>query len=153
MEKFITDLITNNFYLIILSLFNNALTAIIKMPIKNLLCKKVENSKIYTKYLTFLPIIIGFCITIVHFLLNKMDLELNTSFVEFWVKNSSLSLAFYAFEEKFAPNKKKVLEENEIVENKKLLKEIEQIFLSDNDSKNNASFEKKTFILRGKKDE
>ena len=110
MEKFITDLITSNFYLIILSLFNNALTAIIKMPIKKILFKKVENSKIYTKYLTFLPIIIGFCITIIHFLLNKMDLEFNTSFVEFWVENSSLSLAFYAFEEKFMPNKKKVLE-------------------------------------------
>ena len=57
----------------------------------------------------------------------------NRSFYVQWLSSVSLSLAIYAFWEKFVPSEKKILSETELKENKTAVEELKIKFLgSDN---------------------
>ena len=81
------------------------LTGLIKMPIKSL-ASKTKNSKKYTKYITFLPLFLGFGVTVLYEYILTKKVLFTVDFMTLWLTSSSLSLAIYAFIEKFIPNKK-----------------------------------------------
>ncbi len=129
------------------------LTAVIKIPIKRL-AAKAEDSKKYTKYITFLPVILGFGATVLYECITAGKIVFSDQFISLWLTSASLSLALYAFTEKFFPSKEKILSEQEIKTNKELIEKIENYF-SDKpeeemeNSDLDASEEKNESILTG----
>lgn len=99
------------------------LTGLIKIPVKYLASKSVKSSKI-TRFITFLPIVIGFGLTalLMYFMENKV--EFNQAFFARWLSAVSLSLAIYAFWEKFVPSEKKILSEAEIKVNQEAVEKL-----------------------------
>ncbi|MDE5721886.1 MAG: hypothetical protein K2I30_04000 [Clostridia bacterium] len=98
-------------------------TGIVKIPIKRL-AQKTENGKKFTKFITLIPIVSGFGITaLVSFVLTK-DVKLGQEFFRQWLSAVSLSLAIYAFWEKFVPSKKAALSGEELEESKGILERI-----------------------------
>ena len=104
----------------------NILTAILKSPIKKLAAKSKDGTLI-TKYITFLPLIIGFglCAFYKYVFLEKVSI--NGDYISLWLSSASLSLAIYAVFEKFFPSKQKVLEEYELKQNLELIEKLKII--------------------------
>lgn len=103
------------------------LTGLIKMPIK-ILAQRLKNSHAVTRFITFLPVFIGFGATVLGMWLTKRTLAFSSqAFYVQWLSAVSGSLAIYAFWEKFFPSKSKILSEAEISENQELIKELKQI--------------------------
>lgn len=115
---------------LIIAVAINILTALIKVPIKALANKSKEGKGI-TRYITFLPVIIGFGLTVLYSFILFKKLILDGNFVTLWLSSSSLSLAIYAFKEKFFPSKKKILEKFEIEQNIDLIDKIKKTFFDD----------------------
>ena len=112
---------------IIIATVTTLLTGIIKLPIKKL-ARKANNSQSITRFITFLPVIIGFGATVLELWLAKGMVPFNDqAFYAQWLSSVSISLAIYAFWEKFLPSKSKILSEAEISDNKLLLEELKQI--------------------------
>ena len=84
------------------------LTGLIKMPIKSLAAKTKDPSK-YTKYITFLPLLLGFGVTVLYEYIMTHSVVFTGEFITLWLTSSSLSLAIYAFIEKFIPSRKKIM--------------------------------------------
>lgn len=103
------------------------LTGLIKIPIKRCV-SKWRNSKKITRFIIFFPIIFGFGLTAIYMSLSQNIFRIDNIFVEKWLSASSLSLAIYAFIEKFLPSEKKIMEEHEIIQNKELIEKIENVF-------------------------
>lgn len=106
------------------------LTGLIKMPIKSL-ASKTKNSKKYTKYITFLPLFLGFGVTVLYEFILTKEVLFTVDFMTLWLTSSSLSLAIYAFIEKFIPNKKKILSAEEIKQNEEMLDTIKSYLMAD----------------------
>lgn len=106
------------------------LTGLIKMPIKSL-ASKTKNSKKYTKYITFLPLFLGFGVTVLYEYILTKKVLFTVDFMTLWLTSSSLSLAIYAFIEKFIPNKKKILSAEEIKQNEEMLDTIKSFLMAD----------------------
>ncbi len=109
------------------------LTGLIKLPIKRLAAKTKDSSK-YTKYITFLPLLLGFGATALYEYIMTRSVSFAGEFITLWLTSSSLSLAIYAFIEKFIPSKKKILSAEEIRQNEEMLDSIKSILTADKSS-------------------
>lgn len=105
------------------------LTGIIKVPLKKI-ASKAEDSKKYTKYITFLPVILGFGVMTLYTYLTAGKIEYNQQFFVSWLSSVSVSLAIYAFWEKFIPSKNKILSEAEINDNKAIVSCLQKLLIS-----------------------
>ena len=105
------------------------LTGIIKVPLKKI-ASKAEDSKKYTKYITFLPVILGFGAMTLYTYLTAGKIEYNQQFFVSWLSSVSVSLAIYAFWEKFIPSKNKILSEAEINDNKAIVSCLQKLLIS-----------------------
>ena len=103
----------------------NVLTGILKLPLKAWAKKLTDGSKA-TRYIVFLPIVIGFALTAAYIKLRTGHMALDKAFTTLWLSSSSLSLTLYAIYEKMFPGKEKILKEYEIEENKKLIETIKK---------------------------
>ena len=100
------------------------------MPIKRLAAKAKDSSK-YTKYITFLPLILGFGVTALYEYIMTKTVSFAGEFITLWLTSSSLSLAIYAFIEKFIPSKKKILSAEEIRQNEEMLDSLKSILTAE----------------------
>ena len=98
-------------------------TGVFKIPIKKL-AGKTKSSKKITRFVTFLPVIIGFGLTVLSTYLLTKQVSFSKDFYVQWLSSVSLSLAIYAFWEKFVPSEKKILTEAEIEANKAAVEEL-----------------------------
>ena len=121
MEEIIEIIKTYGIETVLIALAINMLTAIIKMPIKKI-CSRLRSSKKATRFIVFLPIVIGFGITYVY--KNYFDIFIfDKEFFTTWLTSTSLSLTFYAIFEKLFLNNQELDKEVEITQ-----KVIEEIF-------------------------
>ena len=107
----------------IIALLTVILTGLLKIPIKKL-AQKTKISKKITRSITFLPIIIGFGLTVLNVYLFTKAVIFNKDFYVQWLSAVSLSLAIYAFWEKFVPSEKKILTDAEVKANYAAIKSI-----------------------------
>ena len=134
MEITITELVQNyGLDSVLIAAAVCILTGHVKMPIKSLAAKTKDSSK-YTKYITFLPLLLGFGVTALYEYLMTKTVSFTGEFITLWLTSSSLSLAIYAFIEKFIPSKKKVLSAEEIRQNEEMIGSIKSILTADKPS-------------------
>ena len=86
---------------VILALIINILTQVLKLPIK-----KITDDKNITRFIVFMPIIIGFIVTYLFKLIIYKEVVFNQEFMNLYIRSTSLSLSFYAIFEKIFPKKK-----------------------------------------------
>ena len=128
MKDLIIELITvYGFETVLIALVINILTGIIKIPIKKLASKLDDSSKV-TRFIVFLPILIGFGITCLYVYFFKNVIVINRAFLTLFCTSTSLSLTFYAIFEKLFPNSNSLKNDN--LQTKKILEEIESFFNS-----------------------
>lgn len=118
---------------VILGLVINVLTGLLKIPIKTF-TKKLEDGSKVTRYLVFLPIILGFCLTLGYMAATKGEIDMTKEFITLWLSSSSLSLTFYALWEKLFPAKEKLKKEYIVEENEKLLEAIRRLTGSESET-------------------
>lgn len=106
------------------AVLTTVLVGVLKMPIKKLVLKCGGGSHI-TRYITFLPFLIGFGLVTLYTYFDCKAILFNRLFFTRWLGSVSASLAIYAFWEKFIPSKKKILTEAEISANRTVLQEIQ----------------------------
>ena len=111
---------------VIIAMSINILTGLLKLPIKSWASRMQDGTQL-TKYLVFLPIILGFLLTMGYLWLINGAIIINYTFATVWLSSSSLSLSLYAVWEKLFPSKKKILAQNEIEENARLIKEMKSL--------------------------
>ena len=100
MKEYIVDLILEyGLETIILALIINILTTIIKIPIKKY-AKRLSDSKKVTRFIVFIPILIGFIITLLYSYLCNNNFLINKEVLKIYTTSTSLSLSFYAIYEK-----------------------------------------------------
>lgn len=131
MEKTIMELVRNcgfNSVLIAAAVF--AGTGLAKMPLKYLAGKTSKPEK-YTKFITFLPVVLAFGMTALYEAIVSKGVTFSGEFIRLWLTSSSLSLAFYAFWEKFFPGRKKILQQEEIRQNVCLIDKLKTYFDED----------------------
>lgn len=134
MEITITELVQNyGLDSVLIAAAVCILTGLVKMPIKRLAAKTKDSSK-YTKYITFLPLLLGFGVTALYEYIMTKTVSFAGEFITLWLTSSSLSLAIYAFIEKFIPSKKKILSAEEIRQNEEMLDSLKSIFTAGNPS-------------------
>ena len=134
MEITITELVQNyGLDSVLIAVAVCILTGLIKLPIKRLAAKAKDSSK-YTKYITFLPLILGFGATALYEYIMTRSVSFAGEFITLWLTSSSLSLAIYAFIEKFIPSKKKILSAEEIRQNEEMLDSLKSILTADKSS-------------------
>ena len=110
----------------VIALAVNVLTGLIKLPIKAF-AKKMDDGTSLTKFIVFLPILLGAGMTLLYGYLSNGRWIFDKSRITVWLTSSSLSLSIYAILEKLFPSKRKILEGYEIEENKKLIETIKAI--------------------------
>lgn len=110
---------------LVIALCTVVLTGLIKIPIKKL-ADRTKNSKKITRFVTFLPIIIGFGLTTLWSFLLIKKLCFERDFYIQWLSSVSLSLAIYAIWEQFVPSEKKILSKAEIEANQLLIEELKE---------------------------
>ena len=99
------------------------LTGLIKQPIKRLAGKAKNPTKI-TRFITLLPVILGFGLTVLSMFIYTGKVGFTNTFFNKWLSSVSLSLAIYAFWEKFVPSEKKILSEAELKANKEAVDKL-----------------------------
>lgn len=111
---------------VIIAIVTTILTGIMKLPIKKL-AQKLTDSHSLTRFITFLPVIIGFGMTVLenYILFGGIQFAQESFYLQ-WISAASLSLTIYAFWEKFVPSKKKTLTDSDVKENLELLKQVKQ---------------------------
>lgn len=114
---------------VVIALIVNLLTGLIKIPIK-VLTNKMKNGKKISRFIVFLPIILGFIVTFYNAKFLQDNFSFNREFSTQWLTASSLSLTFYAIYEKLFPSKKKALSDCEIKTSRAILDEIKQLVSS-----------------------
>ena len=113
---------------LIIALMINVLTALIKMPIKSLSSKAKDSCKI-TRFIVFVPIILGFILVFCYFKFILCDFAFNKEFITLWLSSSSLSLSFYAVYEKIFLKKEKKTSVSE--ESQAIIKELKLALLGE----------------------
>lgn len=111
---------------LILGVIVSAITGIVKLPLKAWAQKSINPEK-WTRFIVFLPIVLGFGLIALKTYLCNGGIKINTEFIKEWISSVSISLLIYAFWEKFIPSKKKILSEAEIEENRKVVDYIKGI--------------------------
>ncbi len=114
---------------LLIALVTVILTGLLKMPIKKLASKSAKCKKI-TRFITFMPLFIGFGLTVLMSYLINSIVTFDETFFAQWLSSVSLSLAIYAFWEKFVPSEKKILSEAEINANKAVVEELRNTLLN-----------------------
>src|SRR5699024_10715321 len=105
MNEKIVSLITDyGLEAVVLGLAINVLTGLIKLQIKAF-AKKLEDGSKLTRYLVFLPVRLGGCLTLGRTAAIKGEIDVTREFVPLLVSSSSLSLTFCALWEKLFPTK------------------------------------------------
>lgn len=99
------------------------LTAVLKLPIKKL-ASKLENSQKLTRFIVFMPLVLGFGVNALFYLLLNKPLVIDGDYVTSWLSATSISLALYAVIEKMFPKKEKVLTAEEVTKNKNKIEQI-----------------------------
>ncbi len=123
MSEQIIELITRyGLETVCLALLINALTAVIKLPVK-VLAGKTKNSDRITRFIVFLPFIIGLALTFAYSKWILGSSSPGNEFVTLWLTSSSLSLTIYAVFEKLAPPKNRK-EGDKADENAEMEKEV-----------------------------
>ena len=153
MKEYIINLITTyGIEAVLLALLINVLTGLIKLPIKKMANKLDDSSKV-TRFIVFLPILLGFGVTYLYYYFFMNGFVFNNSFITLWVTSTSLSLTFYAVFEKLFPSKKNIEKNCEIQTTKKILNLIDE-FIKDVSNKENVVDEEtsKKIILKRKKE-
>lgn len=117
---------------LVIALCTVVFTGLFKIPIKKL-AEKTKNSKKITRFITFLPIVFGFGLTVLCAYLLTKRIVFNKSFYVQWLSSVSLSLAIYAFWEKFVPSEKKILSEAEIEANREVVEELRNKLVGTNE--------------------
>lgn len=106
MEAILNFLRQEDAAVVVLAVLINLLTGLIKLPLKKLAARAEEPAR-YTRYLTFLPVILGFFVSVGYDLLfGRGRFTFDEALCETWLASSGLSLAIYAFAEKFIPSRK-----------------------------------------------
>ena len=97
-----------------------------------------------------LPLVTGFGMTtLINFLLTGQS-HFDAQFFMKWLSAVSLSLAIYAFWEKFVPSEKKFLTETEIQANKEAVEKIKES-LEESQNTDEQTPESETIILTNRK--
>lgn len=109
---------------VILALVINLSTALCKIPIKAL-ARKAKNSASITRFIVFMPIILGFALTVCYAKWFVGSLVIDKEFMQLWLTSSSLSLTFYAVFEKLMPSKNKAENDAAIKASKEVLDKIQ----------------------------
>ena len=91
---------------VLLALAINLCTALCKIPVK-LLARKAKNSADITRFIVFMPIVLGFVLTLCYVKLCDRQIVFDNAFMRLWLTASSLSLTFYAVAEKIFVIKRK----------------------------------------------
>ena len=107
MEAILNFLRQEDAAVVVLAILINLLTGLIKLPLKKLAARAEEPAR-YTRYLTF-----------------------DEALCETWLASSGLSLAIYAFAEKFIPSRKKILSEEEAKANGALVEALKEKYLGE----------------------
>ena len=89
---------------VILALSINLFTFLIKLPIKKY-AQKAEDSTKITRFIVFLPFVIGCLLTFLYVGLINRSYSIDKQYVTLWLTSSSLSLTFYAVFEKMVPKR------------------------------------------------
>jgi len=149
MDKLIALLSDDGGITAIAALATVILTGIIKLPLKKLAGKFTCAKKI-TRFIVFLPLVTGFGMTtLINFLLTGQS-HFDAQFFMKWLSAVSLSLAIYAFWEKFVPSEKKFLTETEIQANKEAVEKIKES-LEESQNTDKQTPESETIILTNRK--
>ena len=114
---------------VVLALIINLLTGIIKIPIKKS-AKKLSDSSKVTRFIVFLPILLGYLISLLYYEVILDGFIFDEGFVTLWVTSTSLSLTIYAVIENLFPKKKKQQEEDYIKSTENIL-EIMNVFITE----------------------
>ena len=123
MDKLIDFLTSIGLQVPIMSLVIVILTGLIKIPIKHL-ADKTHSPKKITRFITLLPVVLGFGLTVLVMFLCNGIVNFTDAFYNIWLSSVSLSLAVYAVWEKFVPSEKKLLSDAEIKANQELVDEL-----------------------------
>lgn len=149
MDKLIALLSDDGGITAIAALATVILTGIIKLPLKKL-AEKFTCAKKITRFIVFLPLVTGFGMTtLINFLLTGQS-HFDAQFFMKWLSAVSLSLAIYAFWEKFVPSEKKFLTETEIQANKEAVEKIKES-LEESQNTDKQTPESQTIILTNRK--
>ena len=149
MDKLIALLSDDGGITAIAALATVILTGIIKLPLKKL-AEKFTCAKKITRFIVFLPLVTGFGMTtLINFLLTGQS-HFDAQFFMKWLSAVSLSLAIYAFWEKFVPSEKKFLTETEIQANKEAVEKIKES-LEESQNTDEQTPESETIILTNRK--
>ena len=149
MYKLIALLSDDGWITAIAALATVILTGIIKLPLKKL-AEKFTCAKKITRFIVFLPLVTGFGMTtLINFLLTGQS-HFDAQFFMKWLSAVSLSLAIYAFWEKFVPSEKKFLTETEIQANKEAVEKIKES-LEESQNTDKQTPESETIILTNRK--
>lgn len=111
---------------VLLALGINVATAVFKRPLKAF-AKKFANGERFTRFLVFLPVVLGFGLTIAYRALTKQSPLFAEGFYNLWFSSSSLSLTFYAIWEKIFPSKKRAMKNCEWEANRNLLDVLQKL--------------------------
>lgn len=110
---------------VLLALLINILTGLIKLPVKAA-ARKMEDGTKLTRFLVFLPILLGFVLTLLDRILLAGGLRFDGEFFALWLTSSSLSLSFYAIWEKIFPSKNSLTKTCELEACRKVIEEIKE---------------------------
>lgn len=139
---------------ILIAVLINVLTGIIKTPIK-LIAKKSKCSKKITRFIVFLPIVLGFLLVFIYHHYINGYVNFDSEFFKKWITSTSLSLTFYAIVEKILPSKSSIQQSIEVETSQKILESISE-FLKTNTTINsdiaNVEASYKKIVLKGKRD-
>ena len=113
---------------IVIAIIVTALTGVLKLPIKKL-ATKAKNSSNITRFIVFMPIILGFGLSVCYEYFIVKNLNFDKDFYLLWLSSSGLSLTIYSILEKVFPSRRKILQASEIQQNKELIKELKESFL------------------------
>lgn len=123
MYKLIDLLTTVEFEIPIIAIATVLLTGVIKQPIK-CFADRTKNPIKITRFITLLPVVLGFGLTVLFTFLYSGRVDFTDAFFNRWLSSVSLSLAIYAFWEKFIPSEKKILSGAELKANKEAVEEL-----------------------------
>ena len=133
-----------------------ALTALVKAPIKRA-AARLKNRESVTRFITFLPVALGLGVSCVYLWISGGAVVWGGELISLWLSSSSLSLAIYAFLEKFVPSKAKILSEEERRHNEELIEQLKKAALTGAQpavsERGSSSDEPGKIILRGRRNE
>lgn len=140
------------------------LTGLVKLPLKRL-AKKAKTPEKYTRYITFLPILIAFGLTVLYESILRKGFVFDEETVRLWLTSGNLSLAIYAVAEKFLPAERHFLSTEEAEQNKRMMERLVEFLSqsasaaekaeaegSDSATEEQSEIVREKIVLRKKKD-